>query len=70
MILALLEGALGGLRVRDNWLKPGGISLCRTLSLSIEFARNLRAHLGHYTRRSGVGFCKGEVPSLRSLETF
>ena len=33
MILALLEDVLGGLRVWDNWLEPGGTSLCKTLSL-------------------------------------
>ena len=30
MILALLEGLLGGLRVRDDGLEPGGTNLCRT----------------------------------------
>ena len=30
MILALLEGVLVGLRVRDNWLKPKGTSPYRT----------------------------------------
>ena len=30
-------------------------------------ARNPRACLGHYTRRSVVGFCKGKEPLLRSL---
>ena len=34
MILALLEGALGGLRVQDHWLEPGETSPCRTLSSS------------------------------------
>ena len=26
----LLEGLLGGLRVRDDWLEPGGMNPCRT----------------------------------------
>ena len=30
MILALLEGILGGLRVWDEWLQPGGTNPCRT----------------------------------------
>ena len=34
MILALLEGVLGGLQVRDNWLEPEGTSPCKTLSSS------------------------------------
>ena len=33
MILAILEDVLGGPRVWDDWLQPGGMSLCRTLSL-------------------------------------
>ena len=33
MILALLEGVLGGLRFWDDWPEPGGMNLCRTLSL-------------------------------------
>ena len=33
MILAVLGGLLGGLRVRDDGLEPGGTNPCRTLSL-------------------------------------
>ena len=33
MILALLEGVLGGLRFWNDWPEPGGMNLCRTLSL-------------------------------------
>ena len=33
MILPLLEDIIDDLRVRDNWLQPGGKSLCITLSL-------------------------------------
>ena len=36
LILALLEDVFGGLRVWDNWLQPGGTSLCRTLSLFLD----------------------------------
>ena len=32
MILAPLEGLLGGLWVRDDWLQPGKTNPCRTLS--------------------------------------
>ena len=34
MIFALLEGTLGGPRVRDDWLEPGVTKPCRTLSSS------------------------------------
>ena len=30
IILTLLEGLLGGLRVWDDWLEPGGMNPCRT----------------------------------------
>ena len=30
MILTLLKGFLGGLRVRDDWLEPGRMNPCRT----------------------------------------
>ena len=33
MILAVLEGFLGGLRFQDKWPEPGGMNSCRTLSL-------------------------------------
>ena len=33
MILALLEGILGGLPFWDDWPEPGGINLCKTMSL-------------------------------------
>ena len=99
MILKLLEGVLGGLRIWNEWLEPRETSLCRTLSSSeglfrytqrepgqgleysklehpeglrcltrAYFTRNLWARLGHYTRQSGVVFCKCKslVPLLRS----
>ena len=34
MILALLEGVLGGLQIWSDWLELGGTSPCRILSLS------------------------------------
>ena len=33
MILALLEGVVGGLRFWDDWPELGGMNPCRTLSL-------------------------------------
>ena len=42
MILTLLEGLLGGLRVRDDWLEPGGMNPCRTYHRPKVFLNVLR----------------------------
>ena len=59
---------LVGLRVWDDWLELEGTNPCRTCHRPK--VRNPRACLGHCTRQSVVGFCEGEEPLLRSLETF
>ena len=37
MILALLRGLLGGLRVRDDWLQPGGFLVYAYLMKMVAF---------------------------------
>ena len=54
MILALLEGVLGGLRFWDDWPELGGMNPCRTLPL---FFRALGGSWGgDWTSR--IAWCK------------
>ena len=46
MILALLEDLLGGLRVWDDWLEPGGMNPCRTCHRPKVFLGALGRSLG------------------------
>ena len=53
MILALLEDLLGGLRVWDDWLQLGGMSLCRTFS-SVRLAEAMVRAGSHISLASEV----------------
>ena len=44
IIFALLEGVLGGLRVWDDWLQPGGTNLHRSVRESL-VSRSPQEHL-------------------------
>ena len=78
MILALLEGLLGGLRVCDDWFEPGRTTPCRTLSSSESlprctwwkpefFLRGIQTHLDCCAWLSVAGrSCESLVPSLQS----
>ena len=61
MILAFLEGVLGGLRFRDNWPEPGGMNPCRTLSLFLDALGG--SYGGDWTSR--IAWC--EAPYLKEF---
>ena len=50
MFLTLLEGLLGGLQVRDNWLEPGRMNPCRTCHHLKVFLGVLRGSKGENWR--------------------
>ena len=64
MILALLEVALGGLRVWEDWLQPA------SLGTGVSCSEESLSSSGSSYSAEWSGFLRSKVPTLRSLETF
>ena len=64
MILAFLKGALGGLRVREDWLQPA------LLGTKVSCSEESLSSSGLLYPAEWSGFLQGKVPTLQSLKTF